>query len=102
MERGGQTNVDTSAGGRTTESYRIEDITDRSDAEEHLFILEVRHTVQRQKDWGQEKRQRAIKKYKKDLHQAEEELQQLHFSKQSRGMEDTGKAEPSEDDDKVW
>ena len=58
------------------------------------------------KDWGQGKRQRAINRYKKDLRQAEEELQQLHFSEQSGGLPDTpkqpGAVEPSVADDLVW
>ena len=57
-------------------------------------------------DWGQGKRQRAINRYKKDLRQAEEELQQLHFREQPGGLADTAKqpghAEPSDADDLVW
>ena len=57
-------------------------------------------------DWGQGKRQRAINRYKKDLRQAEEELQQLHFREQPGGLADTkkqpGNAEPSDADDLVW
>ena len=40
--------------------------------------------------WGQGKRTRAINRYKKDLRQAEEELQQLHFNEQPGGLHDTG------------
>ena len=57
-------------------------------------------------DWGEDKRQRAINRYKRDLRQAEEELQQLHFREQSGGLPDTpkqpGAAEPSIADDLVW
>ena len=57
--------------------------------------------------WGQGKRQCAINRYKKDLRQAEEELQQLHFREQPQGEEDGGKpgdrkAESSEEDNMVW
>ena len=36
-------------------------------------------------EWGQGKRTRAINRYKKDLRQAEEELQQLHFNDKPAG-----------------
>ena len=56
-------------------------------------------------EWGQGKRTGAINRYKKDLCQAEEELQQLHFNEQPGGLHDTGikaKADPSTKDDYVW
>ena len=56
-------------------------------------------------DWGQGKRQRAINRYKKDLRQAEEELQQLHFHEQPGGLPDSpakATADPSARDDCVW
>ena len=50
----------------------------------------------------------AIQRYKKDLRQAEEELQQLHFGQQPRGQRDDDdynddkKTKPSKEDDRVW
>ena len=56
-------------------------------------------------EWKQGKRTRAINRYKKDLRQAEEELQQLHFHEQPGGLHNTGikaQADPSTQDDCVW
>ena len=50
-------------------------------------------------------RQKIINRYKKDLRQAEEELQQLHFNEQPGGLPNTrasAEAEPSAPDDSVW
>ena len=76
-------------GRRSTPGARYQHVGQRAEVSQHERLPPNSLHRLLPEDWGQGKRQRAINRYKKDLRQAEEELQWLHFNEQPGGLPDT-------------